>query len=103
MHRQSELMVICFLKIFREIKTLERCTKDYSRDCLQGDTKNSIAVVMYGISKANKGYCTNTARKNQFVSFGECANKYHKKFFKIMEQINRDFHGAKLYKDPKLR
>lgn len=30
----------------KEIKPLERCTKEYSQNCLKGDTKNSISVLM---------------------------------------------------------
>ncbi|KAH9408402.1 hypothetical protein TYRP_012075 [Tyrophagus putrescentiae] len=87
----------------KEVKTKERCTKDFSQNCLRGDTKNSISVLMYGIAKTNKGYCTNVKRKNVFTSFGKCANTNKKGLEKIFEQMNRDFHGIKSFEDPKLR
>ncbi len=30
----------------RELKSLEHCTKEYSKNCLRGDTRNSISVLM---------------------------------------------------------
>lgn len=30
----------------KEIKVLEKCTKDFATNCLRGDTKNSILVLM---------------------------------------------------------
>lgn len=107
----------------KEVKTLERCTKDYSKNCLKGETKNSISVLMvcffylkflfnlnifpyhyqYGISKANKGYCVNRKQKNVFIGLGKCLNTHKKHLAKLLGQMNRDFHGIKSYQDGKLR
>lgn len=89
--------------VYREIRTLEKCVKDYMSRCLDGETRNSMSVVIYGISKTNKGYCSSTKKKNAFISFGACANASKKRLEKRMATLTRDFHSAKLAKDPKLR
>lgn len=33
----------------KELKTLEKCVKDYSKNCLKGETKNSISVLMVSL------------------------------------------------------
>ncbi|KAI2804360.1 hypothetical protein BLOT_003342 [Blomia tropicalis] len=87
----------------KEVKAMEQCIKDYAARCLEGETRNSILVVVYGIAKTNKSYCSSQKRKNAHISFGKCANKNKKSLDKFMNQMIVDYHGVRLYKDPKLR
>lgn len=102
--RKSTLnCIVTITTVYREIRTLEKCVKDYMSRCLDGETRNSMSVVIYGISRTNKGYCSGTKKKNAFISFGDCANASKKMLEKHMATLTRDFHSAKLAKDPKLR
>ena len=92
-----------YIYIYRDIKPLEDCIKDYQNRCLDGYTKNSISVIIYGVSKTNRFYCSNKVRKNSFASFGNCANTNRKELNKVFQQLNRNFYASSTYSNPKLR
>ncbi|KAH9395336.1 hypothetical protein TYRP_020901, partial [Tyrophagus putrescentiae] len=92
-----------FIFITREIKPLEKCIKDYSTRCLDGEARSSLNVVLYGIIKTNKSYCNNNKKKNAFITFGKCANANKPKLDQLMNILNKDTHGARLAKDPRMR
>src|SRR5699024_12040131 len=45
----------------RTIKSLEKCIKDYSTRCLRGETRNSISVIIYGVTKDRKSTRLNSS------------------------------------------
>lgn len=60
-------------------------------------------MILFGVSKTNKAYCRSAKRKNAFISFGSCANKVNEKWTTVIEKANREFHGAAIYENVKLR
>lgn len=91
------------LKRCKDIKIIDKCIKDYSTRCLKGETRNSVNVLVYGVAKTNKGYCSSPKRRNSFISIGHCVNENRKKLDKALADMNVQYHGARIYKDPKLR
>ena len=87
----------------RNVKTLEQCIKDYSGKCLHSDSRQTIQVMLYGISKTNRFYCSNKRRKAAIINTGTCANTFIKDMNNIMFDIIRKLHAIRFYPDNKMK
>lgn len=87
----------------KRMKTLEKCIKDYSSKCLSSLASKSVSVLIYGMTRGNKNFCSNKNRKEDFIEIGRCINPDMKQISAIMGQLTRSYHGIKLHKNPKLR
>lgn len=84
-------------------KENNKCVKDYAAKCLDKLAKQALSIAMFGISKTNKGYCSNTKKKNAFMSLLQCAEKDLRSFHKSFNQYTKDLLAIKEYeKDEKL-
>ncbi|KAH9394153.1 hypothetical protein TYRP_021287 [Tyrophagus putrescentiae] len=87
----------------REVKDLSGCTNKYVDSCLKGETKNSVKIIMYGVLKSARQFCSTAARKSSFFTFGACVNRHRAEQLKAVRAINRQWHGIKLFPDAKMR
>ena len=87
----------------REIKALEACVKDFASKCLTSDAKQAVSVLLYGVTKTNKFYCSSTKRKNTLVDATQCFIPNKKFMDDEMRTMSNKFSSIVGYKDPKLR
>lgn len=85
----------------RDLKRWERCAKDYASKCLHKESKQSVSVLSYGVTKTNKGYCSNGKRKNVFIRMAsKCLTPNKEELDNAMWQMGSDFKGiAHLHND----
>lgn len=69
----------------RTITATEKCIKNYSSKCLDSFSRQVTSVLVFGVAKTNKGYCTNQIRKDKFISIGKCANQIKAEGDKCMQ------------------
>lgn len=87
----------------KRMKILEKCIKDYASKCLSSLASKSVSVLIYGITRGNKIFCSNKNRKEDFIEIGKCINPDMKRISFFMEQLTRSYHSIKEYKEQKLR
>lgn len=59
------------------------------------EAKQPIAVLAYGITRTNKGYCGTNRRREAFLTIGRCVRPNRKVLDQFMETMNREFHAIK--------
>lgn len=86
---------------FRDLKRLESCAKQYSSKCLHKESKQSVSVLSYGVTKTNKGYCSSGKQKNVFVRMAsKCLTPNKDKLDSEMWQMSANFKAiAHLHND----
>ncbi len=103
------------------MKRLNVCINNFISKCLTGEAKNTIKLILvcdsqyfkinfksiiffqYGVTKANRAYCSSTSRKTSFYRFGKCINRNLKELTQVTVDLNRQLHGILQYSDPKMR
>lgn len=87
------------------MKPLESCVKNYASKCLtKSETKSSISVLSYGVTKTNKGYCTNNKRKQAFIKMVACVTKHKTQMDKAMWKMASEFKAiADITPDKKMK
>lgn len=87
----------------KRTKELQKCIRDYSSNCLTNLASQTISVLVYGITKGNRIFCSNKKRRDDYVEIGRCVNPDWKYASDIMNDLTRYYHGIDQYKDQKLR
>lgn len=87
----------------RNFKRNHACALAYTQKCLKGETKNSVALIFYGFAKAQRVNCSNNKRKQTQLTLGRCANAHRRDITQGIAQMNRQFHGIKVYPNAKER
>lgn len=87
----------------KRTKELQKCIKDYSSKCLTNLASQTISVLVYGITKGNRVFCSNKKRREDFIDIGKCINPDWKFVSDNINNLTRYYHGIGEYKDPKLR
>lgn len=76
----------------KELKRLESCVKQYASKCLHKESKQSVSVLSYGVTKTNRGYCSSGKRKGVFIRMAsKCVTKNKGKLDSAMWQMSADF------------
>lgn len=97
------LLLLLLLIIFRSLKALDKCVKEYTQNCMSKTAKQSISVLLYSISKTNKGYCSGKKRKEALLDLSKCCSANKSKLDEFMDIMTREFHGIRNYRESKLR
>lgn len=70
---------------------------------MKAPEKETVAVIAYGISKTNRGFCGTKKQRANFIVLGKCGNPLLKTLNNYIDHMNKDFQAIVGYSDPKLR
>ncbi|CAG2109085.1 unnamed protein product [Medioppia subpectinata] len=87
----------------RQIKTYDKCIKEYTNKCLAPFPKQVSNVLAYGGLKTHKAYCATKRRKESFTSVGKCANKIKRLGDNCMYTFIDEIQGSENYPDVKMK
>ncbi|KAH9522185.1 hypothetical protein DERF_005783 [Dermatophagoides farinae] len=86
----------------RQMRHLEHCVKDYSKNCLAERASQTVSVLIYGITKTNKAFCSKK-RRPSYLRIGRCANSQPELFATIMNRMTKAFHAIKSHPKETIR
>ncbi|KAH7638340.1 hypothetical protein DERF_004031 [Dermatophagoides farinae] len=87
-----------------KIRRYERCTRKFAENCLQKESKQTLSILMYGISRVNKRYCTKEARKKALIDLIQCSGPINFRYYgDLLRNASADLHAIREYPDAKLR
>lgn len=86
----------------KQMRRLEYCVKDYSKKCLTKRAGQTTSVLMYGITKTNKAFCSKK-RQQSYLRIGRCVNSDPQIFSTIMNRLTKSFHAIKSYPKESMR
>lgn len=86
----------------RQMRHLEHCVKDYSKNCLAERASQTVSVLIYGITKTNKAFCSKK-RRPSYLRIGRCANSKPELFATIMNRMTKAFHAIKSHPKETIR
>ena len=71
----------------KETTELIACVKDHTNRCGNELQKQLANVMLFTMKTNDKLYCSKSAKRQEFLSFGVCANKIRDQSNKCMEKF----------------
>ena len=87
----------------QRIVQMERCLKDYAQKCLNKQSRQTLSVLLFSISRTNKRYCTNKKRQKSFLNYVDCFHSQIHLIANDLLNMTKDFHAIPLVKEKTLR
>ncbi|KAH9414261.1 hypothetical protein DERP_008458 [Dermatophagoides pteronyssinus] len=87
----------------QRIVPMERCLKDYAQKCLNKQSRQTLSVLLFSISRTNKRYCTNKKRQKSFLNYVDCFHPQIHSIANVLRNMTTDFHAIPLVKEKTLR
>ena len=87
----------------RKFKRSEKCVRQYSDQCLASESRRTLSIVLYSISKTLRRYCGQTKRKQELLNLSHCLDNDLTNVSKVLFELSGDMHAIRSIEPANMR
>ena len=90
-------------KYCRKFKQSTTCVREYSEKCLADQSRRTLSIIMYSMTKTMRRYCSRTKGKQEWLNLVNCVGDDLPIYSKHLIDLSADMHAIRTAKPKNMR